>query len=92
MFPYKENNKNDNHSEYTLISNEIPLHKTFSLSIRLDKNTSNPEDLIMVRLDGNDSIYVKSKLENNTIIGSPKSFGTYLSIWRNRANYSISEF
>ena len=31
----------------------------------------------MVRLDGNDSIYVKSKLENNTIIGFPKSFGTF---------------
>ena len=31
----------------------------------------------MVRLDGNDSIYVKSKLENNIIIGSPKSFGTF---------------
>ena len=77
IFSYKENNKNDNHTEYTLISNEIPLHKTFSLSIKLDKNTSNPEDLIMVRLDGNDSIYVKSKLENNTIIGSPKSFGTF---------------
>ena len=77
IFSYKENNKNDNHSEYTVISSEIPLHKTFSLSIRLNKNTSNPENLIMVRLDGNDSIYVKSKLENNIIIGSPKSFGTF---------------
>ena len=77
IFSYKENNKNDNHSEYTVNSSEIPLHKTFSLSIRLNKNTSNPENLIMVRLDGNDSIYVKSKLENNIIIGSPKSFGTF---------------
>ena len=77
IFSYKENNINANHAEFTVISSEIPLHKTFSLSIKLDKNTSNPENLIMVRLDGNDSIYVKSKLENNIIIGSPKKFGTF---------------
>lgn len=77
MFSYKENNKNDNHTEYTIITNEIPLHKKFNLSIKPDENISNPENLIMVRLDKNDSIYVKSKWENNKIVGSPKCFGTF---------------
>ena len=76
-FSFKKEKKKNQNSEYTIVSEEIPLHKNFKLSIKPDQDIADPKNLIMIHIKNGDSLFVKSTWENGKIIGSPSYFGLF---------------
>jgi len=77
IFSLKKNQKSKNHTEYTIMSHDIPLHKSFQLSIKPDKGINQSEKLIMVQINNKDSLFITSKWKNGEIVGNPSSFGVF---------------
>ena len=77
VFSFKKNQKSKNHTEYTIMSHDIPLHKSFQLSIKPDTGINQSEKLIMVQINNKDSLFITSKWKNGEIVGNPSSFGIF---------------
>ena len=77
FFSFEKNQKSKNHTEYTIMSHDIPLHKSFQLSIKPDTGINQSEKLIMVQINNKDSLFITSKWKNGEIVGNPSSFGIF---------------
>ena len=77
VFSFEKNQKSKNHTEYTIMSHDIPLHKSFQLSIKPDTGINQSEKLIMVQINNKDSLFITSKWKNGEIVGNPSSFGIF---------------